>query len=275
MRNPDLLTAALAAAARGWHVFPLRPGDKRPAVKDWEARATTDTERVMRCWLAGPYNIGIACGPSELLVVGLDTPKADTSALPAPFDAPDVRDGADVLAVLAERHQKPFPTDTYAVRTGRGGEHLYFTVPDATARNTASRLGPLIDTRAAGGYVVAAGSIVDGNPYHVIHDGTVQAFPGWIARLLAPVLPPRRPGPLTVGAFHGGARLVPLVAYVLDAVEGTRNSSLYWAAGKAWGHIRAGQADEHAALQSLLDAALAVGLTEREAHATIVSAGRQ
>lgn len=274
MRNPDLLTAALAAAGRGWHVFPLRPGDKRPAVKDWEARATTDPERVIRCWLAGPYNIGIACGPSGLLVVDLDTPKADTPALPAPFDAPDVRDGADVLAVLAERQQKPFPVDTYAVRTGRGGEHLYFQTPDGSARNTAGRLGPLIDTRAAGGYVVAAGSTVDGNRYHVIHDGTVQAFPGWIARLLAPVPASRRPGP-PAAEFHGGARLVPLVAYVLDAAEGTRNSSLYWAAGKAWDHIRAGQADERAALQSLLDAALAIGLTEREAHATITSAGRQ
>ncbi len=27
-----LLTAALAAAGKGWHVFPLRPGTKRPAL---------------------------------------------------------------------------------------------------------------------------------------------------------------------------------------------------------------------------------------------------
>ncbi|WP_174855817.1 bifunctional DNA primase/polymerase, partial [Streptomyces rishiriensis] len=27
-----LLRAALDAAARGWHVFPLRPGTKRPAL---------------------------------------------------------------------------------------------------------------------------------------------------------------------------------------------------------------------------------------------------
>ena len=41
-RPTDQLTFALDAASRGWHVFPVIPGDKRPAVRDWEARATTD-----------------------------------------------------------------------------------------------------------------------------------------------------------------------------------------------------------------------------------------
>ena len=30
----QLRTAALLYASRGWHVFPLRPGDKRPAFPD-------------------------------------------------------------------------------------------------------------------------------------------------------------------------------------------------------------------------------------------------
>jgi hypothetical protein len=93
--SPDrhrLLTAALAAAAQGFHVFPLRPGTKRPALhgekscprtgpcrdghRGWEQRATTDLGRIRQCWSAAPFNIGIATGPSGLVVVDLDTPKA-------------------------------------------------------------------------------------------------------------------------------------------------------------------------------------------------------
>ncbi|MET8538872.1 bifunctional DNA primase/polymerase, partial [Streptomyces sp. NPDC005065] len=44
--RPRLLRAALDAAELGLRVFPLRPGDKRPAVTEWESRATTDRERI-------------------------------------------------------------------------------------------------------------------------------------------------------------------------------------------------------------------------------------
>src|ERR1700733_14287500 len=93
-RRTRMLQAALNAAARGWHVFPLRPGTKRPARPDHdeqhcdgtdprccdghtggEHRATPDPARIRRGWADEPYNIGIACGPSRLVVVDLDTPK--------------------------------------------------------------------------------------------------------------------------------------------------------------------------------------------------------
>jgi hypothetical protein len=124
--------AAVAAAARGWRVFPLRPNDKRPAVRDWETRATTDLDRIHHCWAAGPWNIGIACGPSGLVVIDLDTPKPGDTAPPA-WQLPGVTCGEDVLAVLAERAGVPVPYDTHTVRTGRGGRHLYFTPPPRRA----------------------------------------------------------------------------------------------------------------------------------------------
>ncbi|MEU9856364.1 bifunctional DNA primase/polymerase, partial [Streptomyces sp. NPDC047974] len=88
---PGTLQAALDAAARGWAVFPLRPGTKRPALHGetrcpragacagghvkWEDRATTDPERITRAWTQAPFNIGLATGPSGLVVIDLDMPK--------------------------------------------------------------------------------------------------------------------------------------------------------------------------------------------------------
>jgi hypothetical protein len=40
-----LQASALDAASRRWHVFPLRPGTKIPAVRDWDHQASTDPER--------------------------------------------------------------------------------------------------------------------------------------------------------------------------------------------------------------------------------------
>lgn len=62
---------------------PLIPGDKRPAVTDWETRATTDRERITLCWTHAPYNVGIATGPSRLVVVDLDVPKCPDDTPPA------------------------------------------------------------------------------------------------------------------------------------------------------------------------------------------------
>ncbi|WBB59165.1 bifunctional DNA primase/polymerase [Streptomyces sp. WMMC500] len=268
--------AALAAAERGWHVFPLVPGAKRPAVAAWEQRATLDRTRITRCWSSGAYNLGIATGPSRLVVLDLDVPKNDDT--PPPGAPAGVVDGADMLAVLAEQHDQPIPTQTYTVRTASGGTHLYFTAPvDAPLRNTAGKLGWKIDSRAGGGYVVGAESTIGRERYTILHDAPPAPLPDWLTELLTPApLPPQRPvplpelGPRRLSAYLRGA-MEGEWQRVTDAPVGTRNTALYRAA-VALGQLVAGGELAAADVTALLaSAAVSVGLDERAAHRTIAS----
>ena len=269
----DLLTTAHAHAERGWCVFPLRPDDKRPAVKDWENRATVEPDRITRCWSSGPYGVGIACGPSGLVVVDLDTPKPDQ---PSPFGDDRHRTGVDVFAALAGRHDGGI-TATYTVTTGRGGTHLYYTHPDGPQqRNTAGTLGWLIDTRAHGGYVVAAGSTVTGRPYTIALDVDPVPLPDWLTTLLQPApLPPQRPVLVELPGGKEGAYVQAAInaetARVATAQEGQRNRALYIAAVALGQLVAGGAITENNASGVLEQAGATAGLTTAEAYRTIRS----
>ena len=126
-RDPSLLDHAIAAAGNGWFVFPCKPGTKDPAVK-WGTAATNDPEQVRRWWTENPrYNIGIACGPSGLVVIDLDVGEG--------------KDGVQRWEELTDEHGTP---PTYTVGTPSGGRHHYFTLPDdwEPVGNSASKLAP-------------------------------------------------------------------------------------------------------------------------------------
>ncbi|WBC17732.1 bifunctional DNA primase/polymerase [Micromonospora sp. WMMA1998] len=295
MSDNPLLTAALAHAARGWHVFPLRPDDKRPAFPDhpaddcagrdprcraaghhlgWEPRATTDPDRIHRAWSARSYGIGIACGPSRLAVVDLDVRKPGQTMPPGHEGCPH---GLRVLAELAAAHAGTIDP-TYTVTTGRGGTHLYYRHPDGgpALRNTAGTLGPMVDTRAHGGYVVAAGSTVAGRPYTVDLDTDPAPLPGWLAGLLAPApLPPQRPVVVDLGTSRASGYVRAAVAREVDRVTtapaGERNRALYIAA-VALGQLVAGGALSEDDAQGVLEqAGVDAGLRTVEAFRTVRS----
>ncbi|WP_129306569.1 bifunctional DNA primase/polymerase [Streptomyces sp. L2] len=276
------LTAALDAASRDWRVFPLIPSDKRPAVSEWETRATADPDRITRAWSVGAFNVGIATGPSGLIVIDLDKPKHPGDTPPAAWAEHGVTDGADVLAVLCERHGQPFPADTYTVGTWSGGTHLYFLAPEGeplrnTAGDSARGLGWKVDTRAWGGLVVGAGSTYDGHPYAVSNHGPVAPLPGWLAELLRPApLPPQRP--MTVALSGHGRR----TAFLRSAINGEvqrvtgsgpheHNNALYIAAVALGQLVSGGELSEADVTGWLVTAALQVGQGEREARRTIAS----
>lgn len=282
MPRTDLIRYALAAAARGWRVFPLAVRDKAPAkgLTNWERRATTDPATIRRWWARAPYNIGIACGPSRLVVVDLDTPKPGQTP-PAQWNLPGVNDGADVLAVLCEQAGQPLPFETFTVATRRGGLHLYFAAPDGhRLASTTGRLGWLIDTRAVGGYVVGPGSVVDlpdgTGTYEVIHNAPPAPLPPYLFKPLLPTpLPPRERVRLAIPDTRQGAYLRAAITRELDhiaaAPQGQRNRTLYGASA-ALGELVAGGALQVGEVAPLLEqAGVAIGLSPAESARTVAS----
>jgi Bifunctional DNA primase/polymerase, N-terminal len=285
-------------------VFPLRPGSKRPAFPmheaarcdrtdpwcrdghaGWELRATTDPGRIGQAWGSAPYNIGIATGPARLVVVDLDQPKPGETA-PPEWALPGVSDGADVLAVLCERHGEPLPYETYMIRTGRGGLHLYYTAPPgARLGNTAGSLGWLIDTRAAGGYTVAAGSAVDTpagqRRYEIVYNRPSAELPAWLTGLLTPPTGSTASVACPLAAPPSGA----LPAYAAAAVQGEadrvlrspehgHNKALNTAAFNLGKRIAAGTVSREQAEQALQAAGQTVQPAETPARiAAVIRAG--
>jgi hypothetical protein len=238
-------------------------------------RATTDADRITAWWRRHPQdNVAIATGPAGLVVIDLDV--ADPGE-PRPAEWPDARSGIDVFDALAARNGG-LPRTTFTVGTAGGGRHLYYRVPGIGApwRNTAGRVGWHIDSRAAGGYVVAPGSVVGGHPYVIVHAAPVLELPRWLAALLtAPTSPPPLPSvvPRRHSAGYGACALHSEVQRVLDAPCGLRNAALNRAAWNLGRHVATGllaRQDVEEALRAAGEAA--GGQTPAGVVATIRSA---
>ncbi|MFI7059384.1 bifunctional DNA primase/polymerase [Kribbella sp. NPDC050124] len=270
-----LCRAAHWHADHGFSVFPLVPGRKVPAVEDWEAAATTDHLAIAHTWRRAPYNIGVAAGPSGLLVVDLDQPKNPREEVPEPWRRRSAATGADVLALVAADHAASVPP-TYTVTTPSGGEHLYYRQPDREQLgNTAGRVGWKIDTRGHGGYVVGAGSITADGRYLSAATSTPQPLPSWIIGALdmTPAAVEVRRGASTLRntSAYTLAALTGELENVLAATPGQRNDTLNRAAFALGQLVGAQLLDHHIAQDELVSAATRIGLPRAEAERTITS----
>jgi bifunctional DNA primase/polymerase-like protein/AAA domain-containing protein/primase-like protein len=160
IKIPD---AALKYAKRGLPVFPVR--GKLPLTVHGFKDASTDADQIRDWWSEWPNaNIAIATGAASGLVV---------------LDVDPRHDGDKSLAALEAKFGL-LPA-TLEARTGGGGRHIFFALGNGqNVRNSAGRLGPGLDVRGDGGYIVAPPSI---------HPETMQPY-AWTNRLkpaLAPV----------------------------------------------------------------------------------------
>lgn len=276
------LDNALRAAALGYAVAPTTI-NKTPAIPSPHEKghsckgqcgqpghgvydATTNAADVRRLFGLAPKAVGylISCKGK---LVGVD------------IDRKGGVDGCATLNQLAREHGFEIPQTT-TVCTPSGGFHLWLTVPDGvTVPNSVGRLGPGIDIRGTGGYVVGPGSTGRAGEYS-FHSklGYVdpQPVPEALLKLMLPpppvVRPQRRVTPTSGDA--AGRALEGLVRVVLTAPPQTRNSRLYWAACKAWAHVADGHVAGSEVEAELIGAAIQVGLGEGEARRTIASASR-
>jgi hypothetical protein len=257
--NP-LEIAAQLYAEQGWHVFPLKPGEKTPATRNGLHDATLDANQIRGWWERQPdANIGINCGLAGLTVIDIDLRHGDG------FKA-----WGDI-----QRTAKGDPT--WETETPSGGAHIYYTTPpDATIRNSAGRLAANIDVRADGGYVVAAPSTTPQGVYTVTDDRDPILLPPWLLELLeAPQIAINVPRPTVTPIAgdtpYGTAALTAETDNIATAVEGQRNDQLNRSA-YAIGQLIAGrQLDATHAIAALETAALASGLGQTETTRTLDS----
>ncbi len=147
----SVLEAALTYAARGWLVFPCwgvtdgacdcgktctSPG-KHPITRNGLKDATTDAEQIAEWFDQHPNaNVAIVTGAASGLVV-------------VDLDRKPNKNGIESLKALGAMPR------TLIARSGSGGLHLYFTHPGGEVPSSSNKLGPGIDVRGDGGYVIA------------------------------------------------------------------------------------------------------------------------
>jgi hypothetical protein len=170
----DVEQNALEYLRRGWSVIPIRPHDKRPAIRWMEYQHRLATEDEIREWYRHwpNANVGIVTGAISGLVV---------------LDVDPKHDGDASLEGLIREHG-PLP-HTIEAETGGGGRHLYFSHPGGMVRNKVG-LASGIDLRGDGGCVVAppsihaSGKVYSWLPGHEPHKTTPAPLPNWLLMVM-------------------------------------------------------------------------------------------
>ena len=155
----DPATAAVAFAAAGFPVFPLHTPDaegrcscrrdcgrdngKHPRTANGLTGATAQANQVAKWWATWPEaNVAVVTGDASGAWV---------------LDIDPHNGGEAAIAALEAAHGALPPT--WAVETGGGGLHLWWRRPGYPVPTSVGRVGPGLDVRGEGGYVVAPPSL--------------------------------------------------------------------------------------------------------------------
>ena len=173
INEADPLTAALAYAAAGWYVLPVRTDTKHPGSVvggGWPSLSSRDPKTIAGWFAGSDHGIALHCGRSGAVVLDVDE-----------FDnIPD-----DVIAAI-ETTQCPYQS----TRTDQPGRGHYLLAND-TGRRIGNGLGKLAtgnkwgEVRGANGVIIVAPSVhPEGGEYRWQRTGDVPPIPDYLADAL-------------------------------------------------------------------------------------------
>jgi hypothetical protein len=157
---------------RGLPVFPCRANGgprlrKTPLTPNGFKDATIDPAIVQRWFERYPTALwGMPTGPASG-IVALDVDTKNSQA-----------NGFDTLEDIG----RSILPETPMVHTESGGVHVYFQAPERDARNSAGKIGPGLDVRACGGYVIIPtdGSGYSWDPHWNLDTTQPVEAPNWL-----------------------------------------------------------------------------------------------
>jgi hypothetical protein len=183
--------------------------------------ATTD-EATVRGWFKKDprINIGLAMGgPLNLICVDVD-PR---------------NDGDATYCDLVEAHGDDAFPKTYVQKTGGDGWHrVYKSTHDIKPGSLKAELGPGVDIKGAGGFIVGAGSThASGKMYQVESNDLIEFAPEWMENEIVKALSGEKPKIVIDFQAHRDRKRTGVSGSAI--VEGERNKRLFKIGCALWG----------------------------------------
>lgn len=171
------LDNAIELAGKGFYIFPLKPGSKRPFTgKSWLDLMTRDSATIQDWFNKAPsMNYGV-CPGNGYAVIDLDIG--------------GIKDGLSVFNGLEASQDLDnwVSGGTFTVTSPSGGKHIYVKVDEPVGNAHMFPPGSGIDIRGASGYVVGPGCSLNealdenlyGGDYAIDVSGEIINAPEWI-----------------------------------------------------------------------------------------------